>query len=64
MLRGALLTPACVAVVIAHNHPSENPVPSQADRDLTRAMRAACEAVGLAFVDHVVVTERSFQQAL
>lgn len=43
------------AVILAHNHPSGDPTPSAADIDLTRAVRDALKAVGVALHDHVVV---------
>lgn len=45
---------AC-AVILAHNHPSGNPQPSQADVTMTRGIINACNAVDIAVHDHVVV---------
>lgn len=42
---------------LAHNHPSGNAVPSRADVDATRRVAGAAAAVGLRFLDHVVVTD-------
>lgn len=44
-----------VAVIVAHNHPSGDPEPSDADVALTRDLKTALEAVGIALHDHVVV---------
>ena len=41
--------------VIAHNHPSGDPAPSKADIDMTRMVKDALDAVGIAVHDHVVV---------
>jgi DNA repair protein RadC len=43
------------AFAVAHNHPSGDPTPSEADRCATRALAEAARAVGLRFLDHVVV---------
>jgi DNA repair protein RadC len=43
------------AFAIAHNHPSGDPTPSEADVLATRALAAAARVVGLRFLDHVVV---------
>lgn len=43
--------------VLAHNHPSGDPSPSQADRELTRRIRDAAELLQLRFIDHVIVAE-------
>ncbi|GAA0623772.1 RadC family protein [Streptomyces crystallinus] len=42
---------------VAHNHPSGNPEPSMADRQVTDRLRDAAQTVGLRFLDHVVVTD-------
>lgn len=44
-----------VAVTITHNHPSGDPQPSQADADLTEALRNALEIADVRLMDHVVV---------
>lgn len=44
-----------VAVIVAHNHPSGDPEPSDADLALTRDLKTALDAVGIALFDHVVV---------
>ncbi len=40
---------------LAHNHPSGDPQPSQADIDVTVAVTAAAKTVDLRFLGHVVV---------
>ena len=43
------------AIVIAHNHPSGDPTPSRADIEMTKAVIAACQVLGVAVHDHVIV---------
>lgn len=43
------------SLVLVHNHPSGDPTPSATDVDLTRSVRDALKAVGIALHDHVVV---------
>lgn len=43
------------AFALAHNHPSGDPTPSRHDREATAAVCIAADAVGLRFLDHVVV---------
>lgn len=43
------------AVVLVHNHPSGDPEPSQADRQLTKALKEALSLVGTRTLDHIVV---------
>ncbi len=51
------------AFAVAHNHPSGDPTPSEADLRATRALAEAARRVGLRFLDHVVVTDRRWQSA-
>lgn len=53
-------------VVMAHNHPSGDPTPSQADRAVTRRIAAALAALGAPLVEHLVLARsghRSFGAA-
>lgn len=43
------------AVIVAHNHPSGVPEPSQADRTLTRRIQDALALVDVRLLDHFVV---------
>lgn len=63
---GPALRGSAVAVIIGHNHPSGDAAPSRADRVVTAALRAAGEMLGVAVLDHVIVTRRghhSFRDA-
>ncbi|HEX8258485.1 MAG TPA: JAB domain-containing protein [Allosphingosinicella sp.] len=42
------------AIILAHNHPSGDPEPSEADRMATAALADAARAVGLRLDDHIV----------
>lgn len=41
--------------ILAHNHPSGDPAPSAHDRELTQAVKAAAAAVGIRFLDHLII---------
>lgn len=43
------------AVILAHNHPSGDPTPSRADIEMTRQVKTALSAVGIALHDHIVI---------
>lgn len=43
------------AVIVAHNHPSGDPSPSQADHTLTRRLREAAEILQIRLLDHVII---------
>ena len=42
------------AVIFSHNHPSGNPEPSQADRQITQRLKEALALVDVRVIDHVV----------
>lgn len=65
VFKGALLNNAC-KVIVAHNHPSLDPLPSGADRQLTKQLALAGLLLGVELVDHLVLAEErffSFKQA-
>lgn len=43
------------ALVLVHNHPSGDPEPSEADIAMTKEVQKACEVLGLALHDHIIV---------
>ena len=43
------------AMVMAHNHPSGDPTPSEADRALTRRLARALDALDMRLLDHLVL---------
>lgn len=47
------------AVILAHNHPSGVPEPSDADRLITRRIRDALELVDVRLLDHFIVGDGS-----
>ena len=54
------------AILLVHNHPSGNPVPSSADRELTRRIAAAARLLDVVIHDHLVVARNgctSFRRA-
>jgi DNA repair protein RadC len=44
-------------VIIAHNHPTENPEASPEDVALTRRLEEAAKIIGIELVDHIIVTK-------
>jgi DNA repair protein RadC len=65
LLKRALLANAA-ALIVYHNHPSGDPSPSREDREFTRRLAAAADAVGLRLLDHIVVARDgcvSFREA-
>jgi len=54
VVRRALALDA-MAVIIAHNHPSGDPTPSEADIAMTGKIRDALSAVQITLHDHLIV---------
>jgi hypothetical protein len=49
------LVDGAMGFAVAHNHPSGKSQPSNADTELTRALKAAADTVELLLLDHLVV---------
>jgi len=49
------LRDGATGVVVAHNHPSGDPEPSQADIEVTRRLAQAADLIGIRFLDHVII---------
>ncbi|MFN3576578.1 MAG: RadC family protein [Tabrizicola sp.] len=43
------------ALILVHNHPSGDPTPSDADLAMTHQVKDACDALGLALHDHLII---------
>ena len=43
------------AIIVAHNHPSGEPTPSQEDIEITKRLHAAAELLGIRLLDHIVL---------
>ena len=50
-----VIVSAAYAFVLAHNHPSGDPNPSNADRTITRQLREGAAILQVQFLDHVIV---------
>jgi DNA repair protein RadC len=47
------------AVLVAHNHPSGNLLPSREDRDITRRLKESGSILGINVLDHIIFSETS-----
>jgi DNA repair protein RadC len=54
VFKAAILANAA-AVILAHNHPSGDPLPSADDCELTRRLLQAGDLLGIHVLDHVIV---------
>ena len=48
------------SIIMAHNHPSGNLRPSQADRKLTERVKQAGEVLDIKVLDHLIITEQEY----
>lgn len=55
----AIKASAC-GIILAHNHPSGNLSPSQADIDLTRKMKEGGKFLEIQLLDHIIVTTEGY----
>lgn len=54
VFREAIICNAC-SIILAHNHPSGDPSPSKLDRELTRELVSAGEALHIPVLDHLII---------
>lgn len=54
----AALDANAAAVILAHNHPSGDPTPSQADIELTKQLSKALELIEVRTLDHIIIGDR------
>ncbi|NLL99934.1 MAG: DNA repair protein RadC [Treponema sp.] len=48
------------SIIICHNHPSGNLIPSEADIYLTEKINIASEFIGIKLLDHIIITTTGF----
>lgn len=48
------------SIILAHNHPSGNIIPSQADISLTRKIKKAGDYLDISILDHIIVGDNKY----
>src|ERR1035437_10838163 len=43
-------------IILAHNHPSGEMRPSEADKVITRRLKAGCDAIGMSLIEHIILS--------
>jgi DNA repair protein RadC len=60
MIFSAALKANANSIMIAHNHPSGNTKPSEADKYTTTKIRQAGELLDIKLMDHLIITSESY----
>ena len=60
MIFQAALKANAHSIIVAHNHPSGNLEPSQADKDITRKIKEAGKILEIPVTDHLILTQSSY----
>jgi DNA repair protein RadC len=47
-------------IILAHNHPSGNMKPSEADRKITKKLKESCDLIDITLIDHFIISKNSF----
>ena len=47
-------------IAVAHNHPSGQNYPSREDEIITKRIKAGCDAVGIFFLDHIIIAHDKY----
>ncbi|MBP1968802.1 DNA repair protein RadC [Virgibacillus natechei] len=51
---------SAASIVVAHNHPSGDPAPSQEDIHVTRRLVESGKMIGIELLDHLIIGDRKF----
>lgn len=60
LIFNAAIASLATAIILVHNHPSGNLNPSDADKELTKKLRAGGTLLEINVLDHLIVTEDGF----
>lgn len=50
----------CSGVILVHNHPSGNPIPSKNDVEVTGALKNCLNMFDIFLMDHIIIAEKSY----
>ena len=59
VFRGAIVS-TCASIILAHNHPSGNPEPSQEDITITKQIVDSGKIIGIPVNDHIIFANNNF----
>jgi len=59
----SVLLSSAAGLIMIHNHPSGDPMPSREDIDITQRLKEASELLGIRLLDHIIIGERCYSFA-
>lgn len=48
------------SIIMGHNHPSGNLIPSEADKKITNKLKEACKFHDIPLLDHLIISDESY----
>lgn len=70
-LNSSIVSPACVlrvailssahSIMVAHNHPSGDTTPSEADINVTKRLEEAADLMGIQLLDHLIIGDDGYE---
>ncbi len=55
---------SAVKIIVVHNHPSGNPLPSKADDEYTNNLIESGKMIGIPVIDHIIIGKNSYYSYL
>lgn len=60
IILGVALKCNASSVILAHNHPSGNLIPSEQDKAITQKLKEACSIIDIVLLDHLIITKEDY----
>ena len=60
MQSNPLLTEHLMVLVLIHNHPTGNPSPSEADKEMTKNFNLIAEVLEMKVLDSIIIAQNSY----
>lgn len=58
------ITDRAAAIIVAHNHPAGDLLPSKEDREITKRLLTAGELLGIRLLDHIIFNQKGYYSFL
>ena len=56
IIMGVALKSMACGIILSHNHPSRNLLPSNADREITNKIKEVCKLMDINLLDHIILS--------